>query len=171
MIKIIKFLKPFTIAVLIAIVLLYLQAMADLALPDYMSNIVNNGIQKNGIDQAIPEVFIERDFNQLTLLMDAQDSDILRSHYKLLNVDQVAEDEVYAHYLSKYPLITNQNIYSVEDLSTLESERLELIISKALLEVAVLSGQMPEIDLSTLDEQSILQMGTQAVGQIGRAHV
>ena len=52
MIKIIKFLKPFTIAVLIAIVLLYLQAMADLALPDYMSNIVNNGIQKNGIDQA-----------------------------------------------------------------------------------------------------------------------
>lgn len=165
MIKIIKFLKPFTVAVLIAIVLLYLQAMADLALPDYMSNIVNNGIQNNGIDQAIPEIFIEDDFNQLNLLLDAQDSDILRSHYNLLKVDQVVDEESYTHYLSKYPLIANQNIYSVEDLSTIESESLELIISKALLEVAVLSGQMPDMDMSILDEQSILQMGTQAVGQ------
>ena len=52
MTKLIRFLKPFTLAILVAIGLLYVQAMSDLALPDFMSNIVNNGIQNNGIDRA-----------------------------------------------------------------------------------------------------------------------
>ena len=58
MTKLIKFLKPFSLAILVAIGLLYVQAMTDLALPDYMSNIVNNGIQNNGIDRAVPEVMV-----------------------------------------------------------------------------------------------------------------
>lgn len=158
-----KFLKPFTFAVLIAVGLLYLQAMADLALPDYMSNIVNNGIQKNGIDRAIPEVFIEGDFNQLLLMVDEADSEILKSHYQLLESNE--NDKTYAKYLKTYSEIQNDNIYYVDRLTDTESDQLELIISKALLNVAVLSGQMPEIDLKSIDDQTLIQMGTQAVGQ------
>ncbi len=165
MLKIIKFLKPFTAAVLIAIVLLYLQAMADLALPDYMSNIVNNGIQKNGVDRAIPEIFIEDDFNQILRIVDENDSEIIRSHYQLIAADQSEDKASYANYLSKYPLIANQNIYRVDHLNTSDSEALELILSKALIQVAVLSGQLPDMNLSTLDQQTVIQMGSQAVAQ------
>ncbi len=66
MIKLIKFLKPFTLSILLAIALLYMQAMADLELPDYMSNIVNNGIQNNGFDKSAPEIMLKSDFDWLS---------------------------------------------------------------------------------------------------------
>ena len=44
MIKLIKFFKPYALWVVLIFGLLFVQAMTDLALPDYMSNIVNNGI-------------------------------------------------------------------------------------------------------------------------------
>ena len=54
MLKLIKFLKPFSWLILLIFVLLFAQAMADLALPAYMSNIINVGVQQNGIENAVP---------------------------------------------------------------------------------------------------------------------
>jgi len=42
--KVIEYLKPYLGILLLAIALLSVQAMCDLALPDYMSDIVNNGV-------------------------------------------------------------------------------------------------------------------------------
>jgi len=42
--KVLQYMKPYLGILFIAIALLTIQAMCDLALPDYMSNIVNNGI-------------------------------------------------------------------------------------------------------------------------------
>ncbi|WP_418791839.1 ABC transporter ATP-binding protein [Phosphitispora sp. TUW77] len=44
MIKLIKYLRPYSPIIFGAVVLLFLQAMCDLALPDYMADIVNNGV-------------------------------------------------------------------------------------------------------------------------------
>ncbi len=51
MFKILKYLKPYMGYVILAIVLLFIQAMCDLALPDYMSEIINKGIvlKDNGL--------------------------------------------------------------------------------------------------------------------------
>ena len=46
MIKLVKYLKPFLFGVLLAVVLLFGQAVCDLTLPNYMSEIVNIGIQQ-----------------------------------------------------------------------------------------------------------------------------
>lgn len=46
MLKLIKYLTQFKKPVLIIIALLFIQAMCDLALPDYTSNIVDIGIQQ-----------------------------------------------------------------------------------------------------------------------------
>ena len=55
MLRLLKYLKPYLLLILIAIgLLLFVQANSDLALPDYMSKIVNNGIQQNGIESAVP---------------------------------------------------------------------------------------------------------------------
>lgn len=49
MTKVLKHLKPFTLSIILVIGLLIVQATCDLSLPDYTSNIVNVGIQQNGI--------------------------------------------------------------------------------------------------------------------------
>ena len=56
MLKVLKNLKNSWVSVLIIVILLCIQATADLALPDYTSRIVNVGIQNGGIKAAAPEV-------------------------------------------------------------------------------------------------------------------
>ena len=46
MLKLAKYLKPFLFSVLLAVILLFGQAICDLTLPNYMSEIVNIGIQQ-----------------------------------------------------------------------------------------------------------------------------
>lgn len=45
MFKVLKNLKNSLISVIVIVILLCIQAMADLALPDYTSKVVNTGIQ------------------------------------------------------------------------------------------------------------------------------
>lgn len=54
MFKLAKYLKPFIAMVVAAILLLFVQAMCDLALPDYMSDIVNKGIQQGELQVQYP---------------------------------------------------------------------------------------------------------------------
>lgn len=44
MIKLFKYLKPFILQIIVICLLVFIQAMTDLQLPDYMSDIINNGI-------------------------------------------------------------------------------------------------------------------------------
>ena len=48
--NLLKHLKPFVGSMIIAIAFLFVQAICDLSLPDYMSNIVNVGIQQGGVE-------------------------------------------------------------------------------------------------------------------------
>ena len=50
-----KIAKKFTISFILVIVLLAIQANLDLSLPDYTANIINVGIQQNGITESVPE--------------------------------------------------------------------------------------------------------------------
>ena len=54
-----KYLKPFIAVLILCVALLFGQAMCDLSLPNLMSDIVNVGIQKNGIDEEAPEAISE----------------------------------------------------------------------------------------------------------------
>jgi ATP-binding cassette subfamily B protein len=55
MLRIFRYLKPYTLFVVVIFVLLFGQAMGELALPNYMSDIVNVGIQQGGIEDAVPQ--------------------------------------------------------------------------------------------------------------------
>jgi len=55
MFKLFKNLKSSAFTVIAIIMLLCIQATADLALPDYTSRIVNVGIQAGGIENVAPE--------------------------------------------------------------------------------------------------------------------
>ena len=50
MLKLVKYLKTSILPILLIVLLLVVQAMCDLSLPDYTAKIVDIGIQKGGID-------------------------------------------------------------------------------------------------------------------------
>ena len=53
--KLRKYLKPYGLLFLVAVAFLFVQAVSELNLPNMMSNIINVGIQQNGIEHAAPE--------------------------------------------------------------------------------------------------------------------
>ena len=55
MLKLKRYLKPYVLFLVCGIALLFGQAMLELEPPNYMSNIVNIGIQQGGITQIAPE--------------------------------------------------------------------------------------------------------------------
>lgn len=73
MLKIIKHLKPFIASILLVLGLLFVQAVCDLSLPDYMSNIVNVGIQQGGVDNAVPKVIRKSELDKIKVFLDEED--------------------------------------------------------------------------------------------------
>ena len=87
MFKILKNLKKTWVAVLAIIILLCIQAATDLALPDYTSKIVNNGIQSGGIEIAVPNVISKADMDNLLFFADDETSEQILSNYELIEDD------------------------------------------------------------------------------------
>ena len=106
-----KYLKPYTALVLGAIVLLFAQANFDLALPDYLSRIVNNGIQQGGVENAVPVAIRQSEMDKVIIFMSAEDKASVLNDYTL--VDQNSSD--YETYVEKYPALANEPIYVLND--------------------------------------------------------
>ncbi|MFY9295815.1 MAG: ABC transporter ATP-binding protein [Caldicoprobacterales bacterium] len=132
MFRIIKEVKPFVITILIIIVLLFAQAMSELALPDYMSNIVNVGIQQNGIENAVPEVIRQEQLEKIKLLLSQEGMNLVNRSYKLIDRDSLSEKE-YSKYLNKYPLLGRENLYVLNKPSKKDIKELDSVLAKAIL--------------------------------------
>ena len=81
MAKLIKYLKGSVVPILFVFILLVLQAWCDLSLPAYTSDIVNIGIQQNGIEMIAPVKMLEADANKLFMFMTSDDRDEVLSYY------------------------------------------------------------------------------------------
>ena len=80
--KVLKHFKPSVLPILFVIFLLAVQAYSDLALPSYMSNIVNVGIQQAGIDSVTPQKAPKEEMDKIFLFMDKEDAYFVSSCYK-----------------------------------------------------------------------------------------
>lgn len=134
MIKILKELKPFLIPIIIIIALLFAQAMTDLALPDYMSNIVNVGIQQNGIENAVPEVIRAREMEKIKIFLDEDERKLVDNNYKLINKENLTKDE-YKDYLERYKALEKEELYILNTSSKQEIEKMNSFLGKAILTV------------------------------------
>lgn len=132
MIRLAKYLKPFIPLILIAIVLLFVQAMADLSLPDYMSNIVNNGIQQGGIENAVPEVIRQSEMDKLVIFMSTGDKSEVLKDYTLVN--KASSD--YAKYLKDYPQLSKESIYVLKKIDKNEINKINPLFGRAFLAVS-----------------------------------
>lgn len=131
MLKLMKYMKPYLIIVLAIIALLFGQAMADLSLPDYMSDIVNNGIQQGGIEYSVPEVIRKSEYEKLVLLMTDSEREYLEGFYASAN-SQIKD---YGRFLKRFPLLNSEPTYILKNRSDQNDERLNSIWGKAIMAV------------------------------------
>jgi len=115
-----------------AIFFVVVQAMSDLALPDYMSNIVNKGIQQGGIVNAVPEAIRKTQMDKLLLFVSDRDKEKILNDYKL--IDRSSSE--YEKYLKKYPLLSKEAVYVLKKVDNEEIDKLNIPMAKALLAVA-----------------------------------
>jgi len=132
MLRLLKYLKPFRWMILIAVVLLFVQANSDLALPDYMSRIVNTGIQQNGIETAVPTAIRQSQMEKVLSLATADEKALVLASYSLL--DQNSPD--YSTALAKYPALANEPIYVLKQVDDVRSEQLTPIFTRGLVVVS-----------------------------------
>lgn len=83
MLKAFRYLKPFWLSVVAVVALVFGQVQLELALPDYMSNIVTYGIQYNGITENIPEAMSQKTMDHLAYFMSDQDYKTVQQAYQL----------------------------------------------------------------------------------------
>ncbi len=72
MLKAMKYLKPYWLSVLAIIALIFGQVQCELALPDYMSDIVTYGIQYGGITSEVPEAMRQSTLDHMQLFVDEE---------------------------------------------------------------------------------------------------
>ena len=121
MLKLLKYLKPFIGSMIIAIAFLFVQAVCDLSLPDYMSNIVNVGIQQGGVENAVPKVIKSSEMEKLLIFMNDKEKDLINNNYTLLDKNSLNFED-YNKNLKKYPELENEGIYK---LNTKNKEKLK----------------------------------------------
>nr|WP_300305252.1 ABC transporter ATP-binding protein [uncultured Anaerostipes sp.] len=131
MIKLFRYLKKAYLPVICIIVLLVMQALCELSLPTYTSDIVNVGIQQGGIEDAVPEAMREQTFQGLAAVMDEDDAEEMKDAYELYSEEQVADSE--------YSSYKDGRLYVRKDLSSDEREDLDQSMARAMI---ILSSQM-----------------------------
>lgn len=131
MLKILKNLKESWTAVIAIIILLCIQAAADLKLPDFTSQIVNVGIQQSGIENVAPEVIRKSTLDNLQYFTD--DYETILENYEIVEKNEKN--------IKEYPLLESEEIYKLKNISKSELENLNNIISKPLMTLSVMSNE------------------------------
>lgn len=132
MLKIIKHLKPFTVSIIAVICLLSIQAVCDLSLPDYMSNIVNVGIQQKGVENAVPEVIRQSEFDKLKFFMNEGEKEKVEDNYVLLDKKNLSQSEL-RNDLKDYPLLDKEALYKLHTTDKNIINELNDILGKPML--------------------------------------
>lgn len=140
--KIIKIITQQLHLIFIILILLVMQAMCDLKLPEYTSDIVNVGIQQGGIKDSVFDVITESEFNKIKLFLKNENE--VKSKYKLLSKDNLSKSK-YKEYIKDYPLLSKENIYILKDISLNDREALNESLSKSTAIVSILESDFKQV--------------------------
>lgn len=91
MLKIKRYLKPYIALLLGAVMLLFGQAMLELTLPNYMSDIVNVGLQQGGITYSAPKAIDAQSMQMIQMFMSKEDKAAAQGAYTQLEAGDLAE--------------------------------------------------------------------------------
>ncbi|KLO23178.1 ABC transporter [Marinitoga sp. 1197] len=150
MLKIMKYLKPYSLYLILAIALLYIQAMTNLALPDYMSDIVNVGIQQSGIEDTLPKALSNTTMKRLFMFMDKAEKELVLKYYAYIKKGS-------NEYISQYPLLEKEDIYVKKNFSN--DSNLEKIFAKSFIAVnAIERGETEGLKINKNSKLDIFKL-------------
>ncbi|HSN94502.1 MAG TPA: ABC transporter ATP-binding protein [Anaerolineaceae bacterium] len=129
MLRLMPFIKKYWFLFILAILLIFGMANADLALPDQLSKIVNVGIQQNGIDQATPTVLRQKVMNDLKLFMTESDFQKVMADYHLVEKNSTE----YVDLIKQFPNGADESFLARNVITPEEELALEGIMSKPLV--------------------------------------
>ena len=105
MLKAFRYLKPFWLSVIAVIAFVFGQVQCELALPDYMSDIVTYGIQYNGITANVPQAIRTDTMEHMAYFLSDSDYQTILQSYRLDNTVTL-EGKEYS---------TNEEVYVLKD--------------------------------------------------------
>ena len=158
MLRLVKYLKPYIPLVILAIVLLFGQAISNLALPDYLARIVNYGIQQSGVENSVPTAVRQSEMDKLLIFMSSDQKQRVLGDYTLITPGSTDAPR----YVQRYPAVANVPVYVLKHVSSQEVNALNPIMGQAFVVVSGIEqmasnpaqaqamAQRLGIDLSTL---------------------
>jgi ATP-binding cassette subfamily B multidrug efflux pump len=152
MLKLLKYLKKSVVPIIVVIGLLVIQAMCDLSLPSYTSDIVNIGIQQGGIDTPIPEVIRKSQLDKVCLFLTEDEKEQVNKSFSSV---QEAETE-------KYEVNEGDTVLKLTQPDELGSARDSLM--KAMLSLYMMENGESQADIqisASVTEEQIVAMREQ----------
>lgn len=110
MLKLKRYLKPYIALFLGAIILLFGQALLELTLPNYMSDIVNVGLQQGGITYSAPDAIDAQSMQLMQLFMSEEDRATIDGVYT-----QLSEGEQLTELQKTYPNLKAGDYVLIEE--------------------------------------------------------
>ena len=144
--RLIKYLKPYTLLILISTIFLFIQANANLALPDYLSRIVNNGIQQNGVENAVPMAIRQTELDKLLIFIDSEDAELVIEAYRLIKPGTTDAD----NYIEDYPILSDEAIYILDDIDQSQTDTLNPVLGRALVAVTGIQQMVDDPSATTM---------------------
>lgn len=118
--KLLKYLKDYWVSVLAIVVLLIIQAVCDLSLPQYNANIINVGIQAGGVENAVPKAIRKSEMERLMLFMDEEQTETVLKEYFLLDAEET-DTQTFEEKAKEYPQLRAEPVYELREHETQET--------------------------------------------------
>lgn len=130
--RIFKNMLPYWKAVIIIIALLFVQAWCDLSLPAYTSDVIDVGIQNNGVEHVVPEKMTADEFDTAQFIMTDKETNTWKDIYE-----------------------KKDDLYELKDLSNKELNDIDEELTIPL----IMNYQMRAMEVDTFKETIAKQMG------------
>jgi len=131
--------------IFLSIGILFGQANLDLALPDYLSNIIDTGIQNSGVEYAVPVAIRQNEFNRSFIFMTPENQTFILDEYTL--VDENSTD--YASHLELYPILENESIYVLNKVKTAKLKEMDELLAGPMVTVFTLEQALANPENAT----------------------
>ena len=130
MLRLKKFYYLYWANILIAVLMVVVVAWSNLSLPDYLSQIVNTGIQKNGVERGVPEVMRQSTMSQILGLMTPDEQAELSQVYRQVEPGSPEASQL----IAQYPALEKEAVFLFnKDINQNEVARIEELLAKPMV--------------------------------------
>ena len=131
------YLKPYWLFLILALVFLLGQGISELYLPEMMSDIVNNGIQRSGIRHSAPEAISSQGLEFVELFLSKDDAAAVSAAFRQAETAEMSELK------NKYTAASPEQLFIMKDNA--DREKLdELFNRSSYAMILTLSSMIPE---------------------------